>query len=73
MNIKEYYKVYTLNPLLGNRENLSLEEVQFKGSQSNHFNSEKEAVETMIKDEMCWQDYVILKHVYITDYPEVSL
>ena len=68
MTIREQYSVYTLNTLLGNKENLVLEEAKFKTNRDNRFDSEKEAIEALAEDEMMWQNYVILKQVYINDF-----
>ncbi len=68
MTIIEQYSVYTLNTLLGNKENLVLEKAKFKTNRDNRFDSEKEAIEALAEDKMMWQDYVILKQVYINDF-----
>jgi len=64
MNILEKHVVYKLNKVMGNKDHLALEKVDFKGK-SNSFDSEKEAIQSLIDDEKTYEDYVILKTVFI--------
>lgn len=66
IEINEKYVVYELNNLMGNEKYKALEEVSFNGFVSNRFDSEKEAIEALVKDDKLWMDFVILKQVYIT-------
>ena len=65
MEIIENYVVYSTNKIMGNKDHLSLEKVEFSGWVSNSFNSEKEAIEALVKDEKTYEDYIILKTVYL--------
>lgn len=66
MEISEKYAVYSLNKIMGNKDNLSLQEEEFNSMVSNSFDTEKEAIEALIKDEKTYTDYLILKQIYIT-------
>ena len=65
MEIVEKYKVYELNNVMGSPKHKSLEEVEFKGWKSNSFDTEKEAIEAILEDEKTYEDYIILKTVFI--------
>lgn len=64
-NIK--YVVYELNNVMGSERHKALQKVEFKEWVSNGFASEEEAIEALIKDEKTYEDYVILKQVYLQD------
>lgn len=61
MEIIKEYKVYELNNVMGSE----LEEVEFKGFKSNSFKSEEDAIQAILDDEKTYEDYVILKSVYM--------
>lgn len=63
---KTKYVVYELNRLIGSESHLTLQKVEFSGWQSNNFNTEEEAIEALIKDEKTYDDYIILRQVYLT-------
>jgi hypothetical protein len=65
MDIRERYVVYELNNIMGNQNYKALEKVEFKGWKHNSFESEKEAIQALIEDDKTYQEYVILKQVYI--------
>jgi hypothetical protein len=65
MNIHEKYVVYELNNIMGNERHKSLEKVGFSGFKQNNFETEKDAIQALIDDEKTYEDYVILKQVYI--------
>lgn len=65
MEIVEKYKVYELNNVMGSSRHKALEEVEFKGWKSNSFDTEKEAIEALLEDEKTYEDYIILKTVFI--------
>ena len=62
------YKVYELNNVMGSSKHKALEEVNFQGWQSNNFDTEEEAINALIEDGKTFEDFVILKTVYITNY-----
>lgn len=64
MNIIKEYVVYKLSNLLGSDE-LCLKIVEFKGYQNNSFDTEEEAIEALIEDKRTYNEYIILKQVYI--------
>jgi hypothetical protein len=61
------YVVYELNNVMGSERHKALEKVEFKGWRSNRFDSESDAINALIEDEKTYEDYVILKHVFITN------
>ena len=65
MEIVEKYKVYELNNVMGSPKHKALEEVEFKGWKPNSFDTEKEAIEAILEDEKTYEDYIILKTVFI--------
>jgi hypothetical protein len=65
MDIHKKYVVYELNNVMGSSQHKALEEVEFKGWRQNSFNTEEEAIQALIDDEMTYIDYVILRQVYI--------
>jgi len=50
---------------MGSEKHLALEKVEFKGWKSNSFDTEEEAVKALLDDEKTYQDYVIIKQIYI--------
>jgi hypothetical protein len=65
MEIVKKYVVYELNRVMGSEKHLALEKVEFKGWVSNNFNTEEEAIQALINDEKHYEDYVILKQVFL--------
>jgi hypothetical protein len=65
MEIHVKYVVYELNRVMGSEKHLSLGEVAFKGWKSNYFETEEDAIKALVEDEKTYEDYVILKQVYI--------
>jgi len=65
MNIHKSYVVYNTRWIMGNEEHLSLSKVEFKGWKQNSFETEEEAIQTLIDDDLTYQDYLILRQVYI--------
>ena len=65
MEIELKYKVYELNNVMGSSKHKALEEVEFKNWKSNSFDSEEEAIKALLDDEKTYEDYLILKTVYI--------
>lgn len=65
MEIVKKYVVYELNRVMGSEEHLALEKVEFKGWVVNNFDTEEEAIQALINDEKHYEDYVILKQVFI--------
>lgn len=65
MDIHKKYVVYKLNNVMGSNQHKALEEVEFKEWRQNTFDTEEEAMQALIDDEMTYVDYVILRQVYI--------
>ncbi len=65
MEAKTRYVVYELNMIMGNEKFMALEKVNFKGWQHNNFDSEQDAIDALIKDEKTYNEYIILKSIYI--------
>jgi hypothetical protein len=67
MEVSKKYVVYEFNKIMGTNQ-LSLEEVKFKGFTMNWFDSEDQAIQALVEDKKLYQDYVILCQVRI--HPE---
>lgn len=65
MDILNKYVVYELNRVMASEKHLALEKVEFKGWVSNSFDTEEEAIQALINDDRQYEEYVILKQVYI--------
>ncbi len=65
MNVHKKYVVFELSPLMGSDTYNSLVRTQFKGWLQNSFDSEEEAVQALIDNEMEYQKYYILKEILI--------
>lgn len=65
MEIVKKYKVYELNNVMGRSKHKALEEVEFKVWKSNSFDTEEEAVQAIVDDEKNYEDYIILKTVFV--------
>lgn len=65
MDILKKYVVYELNSIMNSKNHLALKEVEFKGWVSNNFDTEEEAIQALINDGRYYENYVILKQVFI--------
>lgn len=65
MKTTKKYTVYKLNSIMNNSSFKALEEIEFKVWIINSFDTEKEAIKALINDGKIYQDYVILKTVFI--------
>jgi hypothetical protein len=65
MEIVKKYVVYELNRVMGSEKHLALEKLEFKGWVSNNFDTEEEAIQALINDGKHYEDYVILKQVFL--------
>jgi hypothetical protein len=65
MDIRVKYVVYELNRVMGSERHLALEKVEFRGITSNWFETEEDAIKALVEDKKTYEDYVILKQVYI--------
>ena len=65
MNIIKSYVVYELNNVMGSEKHKALQKVEFSGWISNSFESEEEAIKALVTDKKKYEDYVILKQIYI--------
>lgn len=68
MEIHKSFVDYELNNVMGSEKHKALEKVEFNGWKSNNFDTEEDAIKALIEDGKTWGDYVILKHVHITNY-----
>lgn len=69
MKAVKKYVVCKLNPVMGSESHLALEEVQFdNGWTNNSFDTEEEAIQQLIDENRTYQDYIILRKVYIKPY-----
>lgn len=66
MTIVKKYVVYELNNVMGSERHKALEKVDFKGWKSNNFDTEEEAIQALVDDEKTYEDYVILRQVYLS-------
>ena len=67
MEVSTRYVIYKLKPIMGS-DSQALVKVLFKGFDSNMFETEQEAIDCLVKNGMTFNDYIILKQVYITDF-----
>ena len=65
MDVRVKYVVYELNRVMGSEKHLALEKVEFRGITSNWFETEEDAIKALVEDKKMYEDYVILKQVYI--------
>ena len=65
MDIKKHYVVYELRNVMGNDEYKALSEIRFINWKTNSLETEEDAIKAMIEDDMKYNDYVILKQIYI--------
>lgn len=65
MEINKKFVIYELNNVMGSEKHKALEKVRFKGRKHNSFDSEEAAIQALIEDDKTYEDYVILKTVYI--------
>jgi hypothetical protein len=63
MDVHEKYVVYELNRVMGSEKHLALQRVDLP--QYNGFDTEKEAIQCLIENKKTFEDYVILKQIYI--------
>jgi hypothetical protein len=64
VEITEKYVVYETISIMGG-DTYAIKPVEFSGWVSNSFDTEKEAVEAIVKDNLKYQDYLILKQIYL--------
>lgn len=63
MKVVKYYKIYTTTNLLGSKNALVLEPVEF--GRKSRFDTEEEAIEALVTENKTYQDFVIIKQVFI--------
>lgn len=68
MNVNKKYVIYELNNVMGSQQHKALEKVELSGWKSNSFETEDEAIQALIDDEKTYEDFVILREVYITTH-----
>lgn len=66
MEVSESYVIFELNQIMGNNEHLSLKKVDFLPF--NNFDTEKEAIEALIENNKTFENFLILKQIFITKY-----
>lgn len=64
-DVHKKYVVYELNNVMGSEKHKALEKVNFRGMKSNNFDTEEQAIQALIDDEKTYEDYFILRVVYI--------
>jgi len=64
MDINKQFVVYELISIMGSDQK-SLKKVKFKGWKQNSFESEDEAIQALVDDKLTYQNYVILREIYI--------
>lgn len=66
MEVVKYYMVYTIADLLGSKNNLVLQPVEFRnGWTPNKFDTEEEAIEALVTENKTYEDFLIIKHLFI--------
>jgi hypothetical protein len=66
MEIDKKFEVYQLNPVMGSKKHLALEKVEFSSiSWVNNFDTEDEAIQALINTGCFYEEFVILKTIYI--------
>lgn len=65
MKVHKMFVVYELNNVMGSERHKALEKVEFKDWRQNSFDTEEEAIQALIDDEMEYEKYVILRQIYI--------
>jgi hypothetical protein len=68
MEIRKKYVVYELNNVMGSEKHKALQKVEFLGWKTNSFDTEDEAIQALIDDTKTYEDFIILKEVYITNH-----
>lgn len=66
MNIVKKFVVFGFNKVMGSEKHIALEKVEFRGWKTNSFDTEDEAIEALIEDGKTYEDFVILREVFIT-------
>lgn len=64
-DVRHSYVVYEFNMVMGSKKHLALQKVEFSNWKCNSFKSEEEAIKALIADKKTYEEYVILKQVYI--------
>jgi len=64
--VRAEYVVFTYSNIIGSNK-LALEKVDF-GWKGNSFTSEEEAIKELIAEDKTFEDFIILKTVYIEDF-----
>ena len=68
MDVDKKYVIYELNNVMGSQQHKALEKVELSGWKTNDFETEDEAIQALIDDEKTYEDFVILREVYITNH-----
>jgi len=58
------YVVYELNNVMGSEKHKALEKVEFD-SVNNSFSSEEDAIDAILKEDLYYANYLIIKNVYV--------
>ncbi len=66
-NVSIKYVVYELNNVMGSERHKGLEKVNFDGWIQNRFDREEEAIKAIINNDKKYEEFYILKEIYITD------
>lgn len=66
MEISKKYVIFKTKPIVNNSDYLALEEVSFDDWTTNAFDTEEDAIAKIVEKEWTYEDFYILKRVYIT-------
>lgn len=64
MDVIKKYSVYEMNNVMGSKKHKALQKVEFEDV-SNNFDTEDEAIQALLNDRMHYEDYVILRIIFI--------
>lgn len=65
MDISTHYVIYKTKSIMDNSNYLALEEIVFDDWIANAFDTEEDAIAKLIENKMSYQDYLILKRVFL--------
>ena len=65
MEVTTCYVVYEMVSIMGNGNYKAMREVEFDGFVANDFASEKDAIQALIDDKKTYDEFFILRKVYI--------
>lgn len=66
MGVSKKYVVYELNRVMESEKHQALERVEFRGFQSNRFDTEEDAIKALVKEKRTYIDFIIVPQICIT-------